>query len=66
MRESKQHFFKDLKMDALDFLFDEFSAPVDQPTAEDWAEYHEWLDANDDYEELPLPDEAVEVFGFED
>ena len=49
-------------MNDFDFLLDEIPVPVYQPTAEDLAEYAEWLDAN---EELPEPDEMQEWFDFD-
>jgi|TARA_B100000085_G_C18503929_1_gene496723 hypothetical protein len=46
-------------MNDLDFLFDETAAPSYEPTAEDWADYAEYLDSigydegDDDWDEDP-------------
>ena len=46
-------------MNDFDFLMDEVAAPAYQPTAEDWADYAEYLDSigydkgDDDWDEDP-------------
>lgn len=62
MKEINNTSLKGFEMNDFDFLLDEIPVPVYQPTAEDLAEYAEWLDAN---EELPEPDEMQEWFDFD-
>ena len=47
MKEINNTSLKGFEMNDLDFLLDEIPVPVYEPTAEDLAEYAEWLDANE-------------------
>ena len=53
-------------MNDFDFLMDEVAAPAYQPTAEDWADYAEYLDSigydkgDDDWDEDPDSDSGFE------
>jgi hypothetical protein len=55
-------------MDSLSHLFNEFVAPSYEPTAEDWADYNEYLDSvgydngDDDWDEDPDADRGFQPF----